>query len=209
MQLNEPSRADIEWWHTFLAKRNGISVLRKPSLFSPEVQLHSDASGSWGCGAVWGAVWFQVSWHRQVPRKFGLSSIAVKELLPIILAAGIWGPHWRGCTVCCCCDNEAVVSVVNSGVCRDKEIAHLMRCLFFIEAHFDFSLVAKHVPGVSNIEADTISRDDLRAFFASNPQAHPLPTAVNSAFLRCLMEVEPNWMSADWISWFSSTFGKP
>ena len=146
VQLNESSRADIEWWHTFLAKWNGISVLRKASLSSPEVQLHSDASGSWGRGAVWGAVWFQVSWHWQVPRKFGLSSIAVKELLPIILAAGIWGPHWRGCTVCCCCDNEAVVSVVNSGACRDKQIAHLIRCLFFIEAHFDFSLVAKHVP---------------------------------------------------------------
>ena len=106
--LNESSRADIEWWHTFLAKWNGISVLRKPSLTSPEVQLHSDALGSWGCGAVWGAVWFQVSWHQQVPHKFGLSSIAVKELLPVILAAGIWGSHWIGCTVCCCCDNEAV-----------------------------------------------------------------------------------------------------
>ena len=111
-------------------------------------------------------------WHRQVPHKFGLSSIAVKELRSIILAEGIWGSHWRGCTVCCCCDNEAVVSVVNSGACRDKQIAHLMRCVFFIEAHFDFSLVAKHVPGVSNSEADAISQNNLRAFFASNPQAH-------------------------------------
>ena len=121
--LNESSRADTEWWHTFLAKWNGISILRKPSLTSLEVQLHSDASGSWGYGAVWGSAWFQVSWHQQVPHKFVLSSIVVKELLPIILAAGIWGSQWRGCTI----------PVVNSGACRDKQIAHLMRCLFFMD----------------------------------------------------------------------------
>ena len=65
------------------------------TLTSPEVQLHPDASGSWGCGAVWGSAWFQVLWHRQVPHKFALSPISVKELLPIILATGIWGSHWR------------------------------------------------------------------------------------------------------------------
>ena len=41
-----------EWWHTFLAKWNGISLLREPSFASLEVQLHSDASEAWGCEAA-------------------------------------------------------------------------------------------------------------------------------------------------------------
>ena len=128
--LNESSRADIVWWHTFLAKWNCISVLRKPSFNS----------------------------------------------LSILLAAEIKGSHWRGCTILCCCDNGAVLLVVTSWVCRDNQLAHLMRCLFFIEAHFHFSLVAKHVPGVSNVETNAIVQDNLPAFFASNTSPPPTST---------------------------------
>lgn len=29
----------------------------------PTVVLEMDASGSWGCGAVWGQLWFQQTWR--------------------------------------------------------------------------------------------------------------------------------------------------
>ncbi|KAL5510713.1 hypothetical protein EMCRGX_G006308 [Ephydatia muelleri] len=50
--------------------------------------------------------WFQWRW--------GMWShdlaIAVKELLPIVLAALIWGPAWHSPTVLSYCDNQAVVA---------------------------------------------------------------------------------------------------
>ena len=55
-------RADMEWWHVFAEKWNGVSMLRDVAFWSPSVEIWSDASGSWGCGAVWGAQWFQVWW---------------------------------------------------------------------------------------------------------------------------------------------------
>ena len=133
----------------------------------------------------------------------------MKELLPIIVAVGTWGAHCRVYTVLCHCDNEAVVAVINKGTCKEKHLAHLMRCLFFIEAYHNITLVAEHVPGKANVEADAISQNNLSAFFSSNPQAHHLPESVDHAMLQCLTTVEPNWMSADWIGWFRSTFTKP
>ena len=202
-RLNESCRSDIEWWHAFVSRWNGISMMMKSDFLTPDVQLWTDASGSWGCGAVWGAQWIQISWQHQVPPTFTQKSIAVKELLPIIIAVGTWGRCWKGSTVLCHCDNEAVVSVINKGACKDKH------CLFFMEAEFNLSLAACHVPGKANIEADAISRGNLSAFFTSNLQAHRQPVPVNPALLGCLTRVEPNWMSADWISSFSSTFTRP
>ena len=208
-RLNEACRADMEWWHAFVSSWNGVSMMMKPGSLTPDVQLWSDASGAWGCGAVWGARWIQIAWRHQVPLAFAQKPIAVKELLPIIVAVGTWGAHWRGYTVLCHCDNGAVVAVINKGACKEKHLAHLMRCLFFIEAYHNITLVAEHVPGKANVEADAISRNNLSAFFSSNPQAHHLLESVDPAMFQCLTTVEPNWMSADWISWFRSTFTKP
>ncbi len=40
------------------------------------------------------------------------------------------------------CDNLGVVAVVNSGYSRVPQIMHLLRCLFFIRAHFQIDVVA-------------------------------------------------------------------
>jgi len=49
---------------------------------SPDCHLYSDASGSLGCGAWSGTSWLQFLW----PNEFAARSIAVKELLPIVMA---------------------------------------------------------------------------------------------------------------------------
>ena len=90
IRLNTAFRADMEWWHVFVEKWNGVSMLRVIAFQSPSVEVWSDASGSWGCGAVWGPQWFQVQWSEWPG--FASASIAAKKLLPIIVAAAIWGP---------------------------------------------------------------------------------------------------------------------
>ena len=145
IRLSSTFRADLEWWHAFLNPWNGVSVLYKRRIDIPDVQIWSDASGSWGCAAVWGNQWLLVSWQ-QCP-SFETVSIAAKA--------------WYGCVVEGKCDNETVVHILNHGY---TNMAHLLRCLFFIEAKLNFTLRATHVPGVRDPRADSLSRNRLKEF---------------------------------------------
>ena len=56
-------------------------------------------------------------------------------------------------------NNEAVVTVINSGYSRYSFLMHVLRCIFFFSATFDFNLTAAHIPGCYNTLADAISRN--------------------------------------------------
>ena len=68
---------------------NGVSFLSPPMNLTA-IDMESDASGSWAVG------------HGRVH--------SGSELLPIILAAAMWGPLWDNRLVRCYCDNQAVVA---------------------------------------------------------------------------------------------------
>lgn len=103
IRLNLEARSDIEWWYRFASTWNGVSMLRRAH---PDVQLTSDASGKWGCGAFYDRHWFQLQWQEALQDMH----ITIKELIPIVLAAAIWGREWTGLTVQARCDNAAVVA---------------------------------------------------------------------------------------------------
>ena len=83
VRINSEARADLRWWDAFLESWNGKSIINTLVSRPPAIQLTSDASGSWGCGAIWRCNWFQWKWSR----KWEEISIAPKELLPILLAS--------------------------------------------------------------------------------------------------------------------------
>ena len=90
IRLNLAMRADLAWWSFFLQQWNRISLFHHGL---PSVHVFSDASGSFGCGAVVpNGAWFNHMW----PSCWSVKDIAVKELLPIVLAAAMWGPRWAG-----------------------------------------------------------------------------------------------------------------
>ena len=115
------------------------------------------------CSAFSGQSWFQLKWVEQVQGH----SITVKELIPIVVATAVWGPTWRGSSVQVLCDNAAVVAILNQNSSRDKEVMHLIRCLAFITAKFQFLLSASHIPGVENTAADAFSRNKLDVYLLS------------------------------------------
>ena len=57
--------------------------------------------------------------------------IAVKELIPVVVAAVVWGRSWQGHVIHCQCDNQAVVLVINSRSSPEPHMMHVLRCLFF------------------------------------------------------------------------------
>lgn len=173
VRLNQQCKADIAWWHTFLSSWNGSGFYNEPKAL---VVVTSDASGSWECGAFARGTssWFQLEW----PAAWHAINIAVKELVPIVVSSALWGGGWKNKEVKFVCDNMAVVTCLSRRSARNNHLVHLLRCLFFFEAHFSFSFRAEHLPGKDNIAADALSRNNLSHFFSIYPQACPAPQHV-------------------------------
>ena len=132
----------------------------------PDILVWSDASGSWGYGALTQGKWFQ---HQWLPQSDNLS-IAAKELIPVVLAAAAWSHSWQGKIICFNSDNEAVVAGLNATYSRDPIIAHLLWCLCLYAAVFTFWFCAAHIPGRLNSAADALSQNKMSKFFALFPQ---------------------------------------
>lgn len=142
----------------------------------------------WRMG-LWGSVedsnWFQLPWGDS---PLAAASIAVKELLPILFARATWGVNWQGCTVCCHSDNQTMVWVINNLNPKDPLLSHMLRCLFFISAKFDFDLIACH--------------------FCPGPQSSKDPSHLPPVLVESFKQIL-DWNSCRWTSWFSSFLAMP
>ena len=173
---------DLAWWDLTCHAWVGSSVHQFIILDQPRFHLFSDASGSWGCGTYSNPLWFQIPWSR-----ISGASIALKELLPIKVAAAVWGPQWSGSFILCHSDNTAAVAQVNKLHAADSLSAHLLRCLAYFQALFDFRMHATHIPGKDNTAADDLSRDRARRFLANCASELPSPTQVPPELLVLLV----------------------
>ena len=127
----------------------------------------------------------------------------------MIMVAAVWGHEWSGRSVCIQCDNAAVVAIVNSGMSRDQDAMHRMRCLAFIMAKFNFLLVTSHIRGIKNDLADALSRGNVHYFHSNYPQAKAAPTVIPQLLVDLLTGSKPDWTSAIWTRLWSSTFKIP
>ncbi len=161
---------------------------------APDITMFSDASGGWGCGAIWDGHWLQWEWEG----KWTKQQIAIKELVPIVIACAIWGGQWRNKLVLARSDNMAVVQVITSLLSKVPTIMHLLRALFFYMALFNIKIRAEHIPGIQNIVADSISRNQMQVFRGAAPHADNLPTPIPSA-LKVLLTLDCHaWLLPAW-----------
>lgn len=89
--------SDILWWYSFMADWNGVSII--PQLRSPLSVVYFNASGSFGCGALFLSLgkWLQLPWKgRKETSKDKMDSITWMERLPIVLAYAAWVPRGTG-----------------------------------------------------------------------------------------------------------------
>ena len=202
LRLSREARSDLEWWFRFASSWSGISIMRSARKSIPEMHLTSDASGKWGCGAFYNQHWFQLKWVGEIEG----AHITIKELVPVVIAAALWGEEWSGKTVQANCDNAAVVAILNSETSKDAEVMHLVRCLAFLKAKWEFVLVAAHIPGIMNDLADALSRDKADHFRSHYPQAQPTPAALPQELLDLTIIQKPDWTSPSWTELWSSIF---
>ena len=195
VRLNAAAKADLAWWKCFLESWNGSSFFPLPN---PASHVFSDASGSYGCGAVLeGVGWFQAQW----PEQWAEVDIATKELVLVVVAAAVWGSQWASRHVRFHSDNMAVVAVLNTRTAKSPLLMHLLRCFSFYSAHFRFHFSAEHVPGAMNTAADAISLNNLSLFFSLAPQTPQFP--IPPSLSQLLIDSRPDWGSASWTQLFA------
>lgn len=160
-------RADLSWWSSFLPLFNGVSLIKAGSCDFSDFHFATDASLTGG-----GTICLDECFHFQFSSDIlrSASHISSLELYTIVVAVQLWAPKLRHRKFIVSCDNEAAVTVINSG-----SFQRCLRQLWFSAAVFDFELQARHIPGEHNVLADALSRWDsdpsLHAIFQMSPRS--------------------------------------
>ena len=84
----------------------------------------------------------------------------------IVVAMQFWAKKLRHRKFTMSCDNQAAVTVINSGSSKDYFVQSCLGQLWFSAAIFDFELQARHIPRDRNVLADALSR------WVSDPTLH-------------------------------------
>ena len=132
-------------------------------------------------------------------RSSGLS-IAEKELIPIVLARlnAAWGSARQGHQVFCHCDNQVVVTWLQSRKSKHKGVTHLLRCFMFVEAHFGFYLYPSYIDTKGNHLPNDLSRNNLCSFLSKVPTADCHLVAVFLPLLDLLLDPQADSTSPSW-----------
>lgn len=133
-------------------------------------------------------------------------NIAARELVPIVIAAALWGHQWKRTCVCFRCDNMSVVDIIKSHTSKDSLLMHLLRCLVFFAAYYGFQFQAENLPGVNNTAADAISRNNVPLFLSLVPQIPQV--VIPQPVLDLLIIRRPNWGSQEWTTLFTCSLNR-
>ena len=199
-RLNKSFKSDLYWWHMFINHWNGISLLRSATF--PDYYIYTDVSGSWGFGAVFAGFWFQLPW----PMELSSVNIMAKELVPIIISCGVWGPLLKQRSTEFHCDNQGLVAVINKGSSKDAVVMHLLRCLWFFTTVFDIHITATHIAGKLNNAADMLSRNQAAKFLKVHPHMPISPTPLPPSLLRLMSLQMLDWTSPKFRRLFQKTY---
>lgn len=165
--IPESVRADIGWWQRFAPEFNGVSLLYEVEWTqSTKLELYTDACQK-GFGATWKHRYIFGPWSREVlalAQRQSKLSMPFLELYSILLAVAAWGQSWAGRKILLHTDCMPALHAINSRSSRNEPMMALVRQLMLFAARWGFDLRAKHVPGVLNVAADALSRDDLQGF---------------------------------------------
>ena len=164
-------RSDLNMWSLFLQQWNGASFFLDDNVtLAANLTLYTDATPTTFGG------FYQTHWFQGVfPPDYFLEkqSMALAELYPIVMACALWGQSWGQKRILFYCDNLATVQIITKGRSKVPSIMKLMRKLTYLSCVLNFTVHAKHIPGVKNEIADALSRFQMDKFFRLAPQADP------------------------------------
>ena len=113
--------------------------------------------------------------------------IAVLELVPIVLAASVWGDIWSNQQICFSCDNLSMVQVLQKKSSKDPHLLKLLRNLTFFAVKFNFDYSAVDVECKDNPAADSLSCFQFQVFRELCPEAYEEPTDIDPSLFKDLL----------------------
>ena len=155
--LTTEFKQDLNWFLQFLPRFNGKAFISHRQV-TEEIELDASLQG---LGARWGQYVYTVP----IPLGYKDFSIVHLEMLNILVAIRTWSHQWGGKAIKIACDNQAVVSVLNSGKTRDLTLAAIARNIFMDTAQADIMLKTVHIMGKVNEVADSLSRWTIHPYY--------------------------------------------
>ena len=156
--LDEDFWADIRWWQSAIALRNGITFLVPDST----VHVTLDASTNGFYGGLPGLGAYNHSTHQYfstapIPEYRDLC-IADLELITHVVAVNLWGSEWKGMEVTIHTDNQACWHLLRNGRSRDDRRLRMSRRVATNQITNQWRLVSEWIPTSENSLADALSR---------------------------------------------------
>ena len=185
LQLEAGFKEECRYWRDHVETWNGTAKWRAPTA-TPFV-FASDASTSgfaYGMESYSPAALVRLptgmrpgdvrsgSWsmsNGDAARQSTSSAIQWGEFFCPLAAAVEFGTLLQDCHVVFVVDNKSDVEVINRLRSREPRVAALLRFLCDQSVRFNFSFVAVHRAGISNVLMDWASRPDLHRFAAMPP----------------------------------------
>ena len=164
IRVTASMRADLEVWASFLQHYNGVSFWRQEVRLEAQFQLSSDASGSYGFGVILKDHWCAHQWPRRWRESAICRDLTFLELFPIAVAVCLWAEVLANSTAHFWCDNFSTVQIINSLSSRNPWVMNLVRFITARCLQFNIVFYARHVPGLDNGIADSLSRNQISRF---------------------------------------------
>ena len=173
--LTKESRKDLKAWQIFVDNFNGKLLLQEHRwVTSDSLHFYTDASGTFGYGAVFKTHWFYGPWQDHQLS----NGITWKELFPIVLAIDTWGPLLQNKCITLHSDNYAVVYILNKQTTKNACVMHLVRRFVISCMKYNLLIKAVHVPGKFNQLPDALSRFQIAKSHSLAPWMDEKPTPV-------------------------------
>ena len=147
-------RSDLEIWQRFLQGYNGREFLREAEMVTSEdLTFYADASST-GYGSIFQNYYLQGTF----PPAWQKFDIMCLELYLIFVMLNIFAFYLYGKKVIFYTDNEPLTHALNNQTAKNHRVMQLLRPLVLILLENKICVEAKHIPGVSNITCDDLSR---------------------------------------------------
>lgn len=179
IKLSDECIEDLRWWELFLTSFNGVSALLDEGWQRAEdFRLFTDASTSFGWGAVWGDHWAFDSWSKEDRANATATSresTSWLEMAAVLNASRLWGFAWRHRKITFVVDCESVALAFTFGRSKDAKLNELIRSQHLLELEFGFATKIVFVHRYLNELADALSKGDVAKFRLLAPQSRPYP----------------------------------
>ena len=189
VRVDAEFRKDCEVWLNFLRQADANrKLLCRPFIdWSKEtcatsLNFYSDATANQllGFGAIFDKNWTFGRWEPGFIKRKD-PSIEYLELFAVCVGIFSWGHRMKNMRIIIFCDNEAAVHMINNSSSKCKNCMYLLRMLVTNNLIHNRRVFARHVLGVKNELADSLSRQDLKRFWrlappGTNTYPDPLPT---------------------------------